>query len=152
VGQCFILSLFALAVHSVFCIEIFEIAPKQIVGKSDYPDVPRERRDKGDTDQYRDVSQSHRPVPCEAPDTIYALSGHNTRITPTRLGRNGRAGGIDSAPDPSGNKHVDWYETEELRMGDELRVRLISSDTPDPPLRYGTVPWGNPDWVKINQK
>ena len=61
-------------------------------------------------------------------------------------------GGIDCAPDPSGDKHVDWYETEELRMGDELRVRLISSDTPDPPLGYGTVPRGNPDWAKKNQK
>ena len=29
--------------------------------------------------------------PCEAPDTIYAMSGHNTRITPTRLNRNGIA-------------------------------------------------------------
>ena len=52
------------------------------------------------------------------------------------------------APDPSGDKHVDWYGTEELKMGDELRVRLISSDTPDPPLRYRTSPRGNPDWIE----
>ena len=35
-------------------------------------------------------------------------------------------GGIDGAA------HVDWYETNELKIGDELRVRLISSDIPDP--------------------
>jgi hypothetical protein len=57
-------------------------------------------------------------------------------------------GGIDSTPDPSGDKHVDWYETEELKLGDELRVRLISSDTPDPPLRSHTTPRGNPEWIK----
>lgn len=57
-------------------------------------------------------------------------------------------GGMDTAPDPSGDRHVDWYETEALKMGDELRVRLISSDTPDPPLRYLTSPQGNSEWVK----
>jgi hypothetical protein len=59
-----------------------------------------------------------------------------------------RVGGIDSALHPSGDRHVDWYETEELKIGDELRVRLILSDTPDPPLRYRTIPRGNPDWIK----
>jgi hypothetical protein len=57
-------------------------------------------------------------------------------------------GGMDSALHPSGDRQVDWYETSELKIGDELRVRLISSDTPDPPLRYRTVPRGNPDWIK----
>jgi hypothetical protein len=61
-------------------------------------------------------------------------------------------GGMDCAPDPAGDKHVDWYGTEELRMGDELRVRLISSDTPDPPLRYRTSPRGNPDWIEKTKK
>ena len=61
-------------------------------------------------------------------------------------------GGLDSAPDASGDKHVDWYETEELRMGDELRVRLISSDTPDRPLGFRTIPRGNPDWIKKDRK
>lgn len=52
-----------------------------------------------------------------------------------------RVGGIDGAA-----KHVDWYETEELKIGDELRVRLISSDTPDPPIRSTAVPRGQPNW------
>jgi hypothetical protein len=53
-----------------------------------------------------------------------------------------RVGGID------GVKHVDWYETDELKIGDELRVRLISSDTPDSPIRSKTPPRGNPDWLR----
>jgi hypothetical protein len=61
-------------------------------------------------------------------------------------------GGIDSAPDPSGDKRVDWYETEELKIGDELRVRFISSETPDPPLRSLTSPRGNPDWLGKSQE
>jgi|ERR1700692_2959407 hypothetical protein len=48
----------------------------------------------------------------------------------------------------SGMMHVDWYETEALKIGDELRVRLISSDTPDPPLRSLATPRGNPDWIR----
>jgi hypothetical protein len=55
-------------------------------------------------------------------------------------------GGIDAAPDPSGDKDVDWYRIDEL--GDELGVRLISSDTPDPPLRSRAYPRGNPEWVR----
>ena len=47
-----------------------------------------------------------------------------------------------------GITHVDWYETEELTIGDELRVRLISSDFSDPPVRSETPPRGNPDWIK----
>jgi hypothetical protein len=61
-------------------------------------------------------------------------------------------GGIDSAPDPLGDKYVDWYEMEGLKIGDELRVRIISSDTPDPPLRSLTSPRGKPDWLKKNQE
>lgn len=51
-------------------------------------------------------------------------------------------GGIDGATS------VDWYETDQLKIGDEVRIRLISSDQPDPPVRTQTVPRGNPDWVK----
>jgi hypothetical protein len=51
-------------------------------------------------------------------------------------------GGIDGAT------YVDWYETNDLKIGDELRVRLVSSDIPDPPLRSRTVPRGEPDWIK----
>ncbi|MGA7806222.1 hypothetical protein, partial [Bradyrhizobium sp.] len=43
---------------------------------------------------------------------------------------------------------VDWYETDQLKIGDELRVRLISSDQSDPPIRSQTAPRGNPDWVR----
>ena len=57
-------------------------------------------------------------------------------------------GGIDAAPDASGDKNVDWYRTDELRLGEELRVRLISSHTPDPPLRSRAYPRGNPEWVR----
>jgi hypothetical protein len=47
-----------------------------------------------------------------------------------------------------GTTHVDWYETEELAIGDELRVRLISSDLSEPPLRSKTAPRGNPGWAR----
>lgn len=57
-------------------------------------------------------------------------------------------GGIETAPDPSGDKDVDWYRTNELRLGDELRVRLISSDTLDPPIRSRAFPRGNSEWVR----
>jgi hypothetical protein len=43
---------------------------------------------------------------------------------------------------------VDWYETDQLKVGDELRVRLISSDLSDPPLRSQLPPRGNPDWIR----
>lgn len=51
-------------------------------------------------------------------------------------------GGID------GVASVDWYETDQLKIGDELRVRIISSDLPDPPIRSQLAPRGNPDWIK----
>jgi hypothetical protein len=53
-----------------------------------------------------------------------------------------RVGGIDGTV-----KHVDWYETDELKIGDEFRVRLISSDMPDPPIRSVTTPRGRPNWI-----
>jgi hypothetical protein len=53
-----------------------------------------------------------------------------------------RVGGIE------GVTHVDWYETKELAIGDELRVRLISSDLSDPPLRSKSAPRGNPGWAQ----
>jgi len=43
---------------------------------------------------------------------------------------------------------VDWYETDQLKIGDELRVRLISSDLSDPPFRSQSAPRGNPDWIR----
>ena len=43
---------------------------------------------------------------------------------------------------------VDWYETDRLKIGDEWRVRLISSDLSDPPVRSQTAPRGNSDWVR----
>ncbi len=43
---------------------------------------------------------------------------------------------------------VDWYETDQLKVGDEVRVRLISSDLSDLPLRSQLPPRGNPDWIK----
>jgi len=47
-----------------------------------------------------------------------------------------------------GVTHVNWHETDQLKIGDELRVRLISSDHSDPPIHSETPPRGNPDWVK----
>ena len=52
------------------------------------------------------------------------------------------AGGIEGAVS------FDWYETDQLKIGDELRVRLISSDLSDPPFRSQSAPRGNPDWVR----
>ena len=43
---------------------------------------------------------------------------------------------------------IDWYDTDQLKVGDELRVRLISSDHSDRPIRSATPPRGNPDWIK----
>ena len=47
-----------------------------------------------------------------------------------------------------GITQIDWYDTDQLKVGDELRVRLISSDHSDPPIRSQTPPRGNPDWVR----
>lgn len=45
-----------------------------------------------------------------------------------------RVGGINSS-DPAGDRNVEWVENPDLRLGDELRVRLISADTADAPSR-----------------
>src|SRR5579872_6555916 len=45
-----------------------------------------------------------------------------------------RVGGIDSS-DPTGDQNVEWIENPELRLGDELRVRLVSADRADVPSR-----------------
>ena len=47
-----------------------------------------------------------------------------------------------------GITHFNCYETDQLKVGDELRVRLISSDHSDPPTRSQTPPRGNPDWIR----
>ncbi|MBV9635660.1 MAG: ClpX C4-type zinc finger protein, partial [Methylobacteriaceae bacterium] len=41
-------------------------------------------------------------------------------------------GGIDSS-DPAGNKDVEWVERTDLRLGDDLRVRLVSAEVADAP-------------------
>lgn len=43
---------------------------------------------------------------------------------------------------------VDWYDTDQLKVGDELRVRLIASDHSDPARSKKTPPRGNPDWIR----
>jgi len=47
-----------------------------------------------------------------------------------------------------GINSIDWCDTDQLKVGDELRVRLISSDHSDPPIRSQTPPRGNPDWIR----
>jgi hypothetical protein len=60
-----------------------------------------------------------------------------------------RVGGLDTALDPAGDTHVEWYETEELKLGDEIRIRLISSVTVNPPVRRSaSAQRGKPDWAK----
>jgi hypothetical protein len=59
-----------------------------------------------------------------------------------------QVGGIDGAPDPSGDKHVDWWETNELKIGDEIRIQLVSSEVPNPPQKSHYVPRGHRDWLK----
>ena len=53
-----------------------------------------------------------------------------------------RVGGL------SGVTHVEWYETDRLKLGDEVRIRLISTDTADPPISRETIPRGNSEWVR----
>jgi hypothetical protein len=43
-------------------------------------------------------------------------------------------GGIDSS-DPAAENNVEWIENSELRLGDELRIRLVSADRADEPSR-----------------
>jgi hypothetical protein len=68
-----------------------------------------------------------------------AIAGSSAGTVP---GMHCVVGGID------GITSVDWYETQDLKIGDELCVRLISSEIPDPPFRSQTAPRGNPDWIK----
>jgi hypothetical protein len=56
-------------------------------------------------------------------------------------------GGLDTALNPGGDRQVVWYETEAMRIGDEFRVRLVSSNNPDPPTQSTVVPRGNPEWA-----
>lgn len=51
-----------------------------------------------------------------------------------------------------GMTHLNWYDTKELTLGDELRVRLISTDLSDPPLRTESIPRGNPGELKITKR
>src|SRR5258708_3548202 len=39
-------------------------------------------------------------------------------------------GGIDTS-DPDGDKRVEWVDNSDLKLGDELRVRLISANSAD---------------------
>jgi hypothetical protein len=43
-------------------------------------------------------------------------------------------GGIDSS-NPAAEKNVEWIESSELRLGDELRIRLVSADRADAATR-----------------
>ena len=45
-----------------------------------------------------------------------------------------RVGGIDSS-DPAGGENVEWVENPKLKIGDELRVRLIAAESADEPSR-----------------
>lgn len=45
-----------------------------------------------------------------------------------------RVGGIDSS-DPAGNENVEWVENPKLKVGDELRVRLVAAESADEPSR-----------------
>ena len=51
-----------------------------------------------------------------------------------------RVGGLE------GMTHFEWLTTDNLSIGDELRVRLISSPTSDPPQQSQTTPRGQPGW------
>ncbi len=48
-------------------------------------------------------------------------------------------GGIDSS-DPDGDKTVEWVEKPNLKIGDELRVRLIAAGTATEPASKNAVP------------
>lgn len=45
-------------------------------------------------------------------------------------------GGLDTSA-PDGDEHVSWLEEEKLtlRLGDEIRIGVVASETPDVPLR-----------------
>lgn len=45
-----------------------------------------------------------------------------------------RVGGIDSA-DPSGEQSVEWIEDTALRLGDDIQIKLVSTQSIDAPIR-----------------
>lgn len=45
-----------------------------------------------------------------------------------------RVGGIDSA-DPAGDQSVEWIEDTALRLGDDIQIRLVSTQEIDAPIR-----------------
>ena len=45
-----------------------------------------------------------------------------------------RVGGID-ASDPDGEQSVEWIEDTALRIDDDIRIRIVSTDTLDAPAR-----------------
>lgn len=45
-----------------------------------------------------------------------------------------RVGGID-ASDPQGEQSVEWIEDTALRLGDDIQIRIISTETVDSPAR-----------------
>ena len=45
-----------------------------------------------------------------------------------------RVGGLD-ASDPSGEMSVEWIEDTALKLDDDLRIRIVSTDAPDAPGR-----------------
>jgi hypothetical protein len=53
-------------------------------------------------------------------------------------GLNCHVGGIDCS-DPAGNETVEWIEKPKLRIGDELRVRLVAAESADKPCRRETA-------------
>lgn len=45
-----------------------------------------------------------------------------------------RVGGIDSS-DPSGDQSVEWIEDTALKLGDDIQIRLVSTQDLDAPVR-----------------
>lgn len=45
-----------------------------------------------------------------------------------------RVGGIDSA-DPKGDQSVEWIEDTALRLGDDIQIKLVSTQQIDAPIR-----------------
>lgn len=45
-----------------------------------------------------------------------------------------RVGGIDSS-DPAGEQSVEWIEDNALRLGDDIQIRLVSTQDVDTPIR-----------------
>jgi len=45
-----------------------------------------------------------------------------------------RVGGIDSG-DPAGDQSVEWIEDSALKLGDDIQIKLVSTDKLDAPIR-----------------